>query len=196
MIWYSNQPNVDPKGQPSTQALLAENEQLHKENGALQTKLDDVNRRLAFWQERFGFPVPGSEAEVKKFLFEAGRDKPKCQDENTIVDVSVLNGAITLKVLTDAPRLREALRVQEIDFRPGVTIGDAAAIEKILHATRDFRKPPDGAECRFDYTFKYSTHDDYYEGRERFEKYFYPAGQAHVTKTLDGSSGPARDPFR
>lgn len=189
MIWYSNQPPRDPSGPSAIDALREENERLHKENRDLRTKLDDLDRRLAFWQRRFDMPVPGSEAELKKFLYEAGRDKPKCQDDNTIVDVSVLNGATTLKVLADAPGLREALRAQAVDFQRGAVINDASLIEKILRGARDFRKPPNGVECRFDYTFKYNTHDDYYEGRERFEKYFYPAGQTQVRKSPDAASG-------
>jgi hypothetical protein len=180
MIWYSNQPTKDPPAPTTIEALQAENQRLTKENQRIQVALDDLNRRLAFWRQRFDQPVPGSEEELKKFLYEAGRGKPKCQDENVIVNVSVINGITTLKVVADSPILRTSLGAQEVDFRPGSVITDATMIEKVLLATRDFRKQPDNTECRFDYTFRYQTHDDYYEGNERFEKYFYTAGRTQT----------------
>jgi hypothetical protein len=180
MIWYSNQPKNDPLPPTTREALKAENQRLTKENERLQSELDDLNRRLAFWRKYTGLPVPGSEEEFKKFLFEAGRGKPKCQEENVIADVSVINGTTALKALADSPGLRTTLQAQGVDFSPGVTIKDPVMIQKVLRAARDFRKPPDNTECRFDYTLKYQTHDDFYEGVERFEKYFYTVGRTQT----------------
>jgi hypothetical protein len=92
----------------------------------------------------------------------------------------VINGATTLKVLADSQGLRTALHDQGIEFESGSLITSPAAIDVILRALRDLRRPPDNTECRFDYTFKYKTHDDYYEGRERFEKYLYTAGRTQL----------------
>jgi hypothetical protein len=180
MLWYSIRPKLDTQPPTSIEVLQAENQRLKQENERLQSDINDLNRRLAFWQKRFDQPIPGSEEEVRTFLHEAGRGKPKCQDQNVLIEASVIDGTTTLKVLADSTGLRKTMHEQGIEFQPGTLITSPGAINAILRASRDFRKPPDNADCRFDYTFKYSTHDDYYEGRERFEKYFYTAGRTRA----------------
>src|SRR5438128_1166411 len=95
MVWYSVRPKFDPHPPNRIEILQAENERLKQANEHLRLELDDINRRLAFWRQRFDLPVPGSEEELKKVLYEAGRGKPRCQDANVLVNVSVINGTTT-----------------------------------------------------------------------------------------------------
>jgi hypothetical protein len=183
MLWYSVRPKVQAKPSTPIAAITAENEKLKKENAELQNELSDIQRRLEWWRARFDQPVPGSEEELKKVLFEAGRGRPKCQDNNVLVDISLVNGSTTVKVLADSPGLREALVARRIDFHAGAVITNGSEIETMLREAAAFRKSAgsDG-DCRFDYRFNYATFEDYYAGRERFEKYFYSAGRQRIAQ--------------
>ena len=163
--------------------LKKENQDLKQRISALETELADIRQRLEWWRKRFDAPVPGSEEELRKILFEAGRGKPKCQDDNVLLDISLINGAATVRILADSPGLRSALVSEHVDIRPGVVLTNTSEIDALLRESRAFRKVPgqDG-DCRFDYHFTYGTFEDYYQGRERFEKYFYSAGRQRVAQ--------------
>lgn len=182
MLWYSIRPRV-PVEPPAPAALLtAENEKLKLRVAALEKELADIQRRLEWWRARFDQPVPGSEEELRKIMFEAGRGKPKCQDDNVLVDIRLINGTTTVRVLTDSPALRTSLAAQQIKFHAGAIITNESDIDAILRGAATFSKTGvrDG-DCRFDYRFTYATFEDYYTGRERFEKYFYSAGRMRVS---------------
>jgi hypothetical protein len=183
MLWYSIRPKVPAMPPSSIEVVTAENKRLKDEIAGLREKLADLDRRLEWWRTRFNQPVPGSEQELKQILFEAGRGKPKCQDDNTLLEVRLIDGVASVKVLADSPALKAALIGKHIDFSVGSSVASQADVDAVLAEARRFRKGP-GAEgdCRFDYQFVYSTNDDYYEGRERFEKYFYSAGRRRVTQ--------------
>jgi hypothetical protein len=100
------------------------------------------------------------------------RTLPGLPDNNRLLDVSIIRGTTTAKVLTDSSELKTALRAEGIDFRAGETLFKPTDIESVLAAVRIFHN----GSCRFDYQLTYATPVDYYLGRERFEKYFYPAG--------------------
>lgn len=192
MIWYAVRPKMPPKVPTSIQVLAKENQDLKNHIAALENELKDIRERLEVWRRFFDLPMPGSgedvknllpksQAELKKLLFEAGRGKPKCQDDNILLDISLINGTITARVLADCPALRNKLLAQHIDIHSGSTLTNPSQIDALLGEARAFRKGPgqDG-DCRFDYHFTYATPEDYYAGRERFEKYFYPAGLTRV----------------
>ena len=186
MLWYSIRPTKPPVPPQKVEVLVKENEDLKKRNSTLETQLADIQQRLEWWRKRFDQPVPGSEEELKKLLFEAGRGKPKCQDDNVLLDISLINGTAAIKVLADSPALRSTLLAQQIDIRPGAVLTDGSAVNILLREARAYRKAGQDADCRFDYRFTYATVEDYYIGRERFEKYFYSAGRQRVPQ------GPAR----
>src|ERR1039458_10103554 len=64
----------------------------------------------------------------------------------------------------------------------GVAIEDGTAIRGFLEAVRAYYRsaPSGGRECRFDYRLSYQSKEDYFDGREMFEAYFYPAGLHRV----------------
>jgi cell division septum initiation protein DivIVA len=183
MVWYSVRPKIPAEPPTSVEVLKKENQDLKQRIYALETELTDIQQRLEWWRKRFDQPVPGSEEELKKLMFEAGRGKPKCQEQNVLLDVSLINGTATAKVLVDSPALRGSLLAQHIDIHAGAIVSKASEIDAVLREVRAFRKVPgqDG-DCRFDYHFTYATFEDYYTGRERFEKYFYSAGRQRLAQ--------------
>ena len=182
----ANEPPMDTEATSTASApktieiIQAENERLKAENETLKQQLADLDRRLEFWRTRFDQPVPGNEEELKKFLYEAGRGKPKCQEQNTLVSASVIDGNTTITILNEAPFLRTALQEQGITLTPGASITSQEAISAVLDLTQNPRRPTDNKECRFDYIFKYRTNDDYHDGNERFERYFYTIRRTRV----------------
>ncbi|MBI3952082.1 MAG: hypothetical protein HY314_16670 [Acidobacteria bacterium] len=74
-------------------------------------------------------------------------------------------------------------------------------IQAFLAGVRDYyssNAKVNGTECRFDYRLTYESKEDYYDGRELFERYFYPAGLsrtgtdgrgAHVHRAQEGDPG-------
>jgi hypothetical protein len=185
MIWYSIRPMMPTAPPTSVEILQKENQDLKQRISAQEAELADIRKRLEWWRNRFDQPVPGSEDELKKLLFEAGRGKPKCQDDNVLLAISLTNGAGSLKVLADNPTLRSSLLTQHIDFRVGTTLSNTAEVDAVLREVQAFRKGPErNGDCRFDYHFTYATFEDYYVGRERFEKYFYSAGRQRVGQSV------------
>jgi hypothetical protein len=191
MLWYSIRPRI-PASVPTTiEVIRAENEELKnqivalkKQIGDLDDKVKDYDRRLEWWKTRFNLPVPGSEKELKPILIEAGRGKPKCQDNNILLEISLIDGVTTLKVLAGSSVLSTALLARHIAFSPGATVVSPAEVDAVLAESRNYRKAPGPeGDCRFDYRFVFSSDHDYYEGRERFEKYFYSTERRRVVQT-------------
>lgn len=186
MVWYSSRPSMqtqDPCNilEAEIQRLNAKIQNLENEKTSLQLALDDLNRRLEFWRKTFGRLPPGSPEEFREFTVDLGRGKPKCQVENVLVEVFVVNGATSMKVLAECPGLTEQLRESQINFAAGNELRTPREIAALLRRVSTFRKNT-GEECRFDYRLRYATAEDYYIGRERFERYFYPAGHSRVAK--------------
>jgi hypothetical protein len=120
---------------------------------------------------------------LKKALMGGGRGKPKCQDDNLLVEISLVNGNTSMKVLADNAPLRTNLAQQHIDFRVGNVFNRNPDVESVLRELGSYR---DGdKDCRFDYRFNYGTYEDYYLGRERFEKYLYSAGRSRIARMAD-----------
>jgi hypothetical protein len=165
------------------QQLREENEALKNDKNRLEASLSDLTKRLEFWRTHFG-ELPQSEKDLPRILQALGRGKPPCQEpDNMLVAASVVDGKVSLKVLTPCPDLKKALLNRGIDFSPGVELSDPASIDRVLVAAREFRRIIDQKprECRFDYRLIFSSYKDYYEGREKFEKVFYTAGRTRLT---------------
>jgi len=195
MIWYSVRPKVPVDPPAPIEVLEKENHDLKERITRLEVELSDIHERLEIWRKVFDLPMPGAGGSAqdlstllpttperwKQLIFEAGRGKPKCQDDNLLVEATVVDGTAAVNILADCPTLRTELLAQHIDIHTGTILTRAAEIVALLSAVRTFRKGPGKeGDCRFDYRLNYATPEDYYIGRERFEKFFYPAGQQRV----------------
>jgi hypothetical protein len=155
-----------------------------KENDTLRTQLDfakkeisDLKWRLDWWQHTFPAVVEGSPGGSARKM--AGRSFGKCQDDNVLVEAQVLNGKISIFMVTECQELTSFL-VKSHRPRPklGNKMTEAKLIKGFLEGVRDYYSnvAQTGTGCRFDYALTFQTPEDYYIGREYFEKYFYAAG--------------------
>jgi len=106
MVWYVSVSGESGPGQVSI--VRAERDRLKRENEALRNERDKLRAQaeqfqavLKFWESRFGMFPPRNDGEVQTFVHELGRGKPKCQDQNVIAQGSVIQGAVSILVLTE-----------------------------------------------------------------------------------------------
>ena len=107
----------------------------------------------------------------------AKRGKPKCAEENVLVEARVLDGVSQLAIIAQNAGTLEWLKAAGIRAAAsGYVMADSEIPMLIGAVTRKYA----AADCRFDYRLTYRTADDYLAGRERFEATFYPAGRRRV----------------
>jgi len=188
VIWYGYSTIL---GNPDENALLKEqlnrlqneNERFSKELRQAKDKIDDLQRRLDIWRNLTDFENPPSSAEFEEWKKEACRSNPKCEEDNVLVHAVVVKGKISMKLLTQTSRLSEWFENKGYTLpKVNVNITDSNIIKTFLGRVRDFYSSTnmEGTECRFDYRLTYGSKEDYYDGRELFERYFYPAGLSRV----------------
>lgn len=183
VVWYGHTAILrqDPVARMKERLawLEKENESLTKKLKQANNKIADLERRLELWHQLTGFDNPPTPEEIIEWRKEACRSHPKCEQNNVLVHASVVWGQISMKLLTESPKLSKWL-ADSGRPRPavGVAIADRAMIQGFLDAVRDYyaNERVNGSECRFDYRLTYGSKEDYYDGRELFEQYFYPAG--------------------
>ena len=184
VVWYGYTDilNPDPYARIKEQIvrLEKENKELKKKLREANDQIADLQRRLDLWHQLTGFEIPPSLSELIEWRKEACRSFPKCDENNILVHVSVIRGRISMVWLTESPELSQWLSKKRLP-KPqiGVPITDQRIIRTLLKGVRDYysyRKATNGTECRFDYRLTYESKEDYYDGRELFEHYFYPAG--------------------
>jgi hypothetical protein len=156
-----------------------ENERLARELKQANGRIADLESLLKQWEALTGFDNPPSPDVFGDWIKEACRSHPKCEQNNVLVHASVVRGQVSMVWLTESPKLSESLAKSG---RPhptvGVRITDMKMIQAFLDGVRDYyssNPTKDGTECRFDYRLTYESKEDYYDGRELFEHYFYPA---------------------
>lgn len=183
VIWFGYSQIL---GSPDDRARLLERaKRLEQENESLQAELRETNsqidalkKRLEAWRIITGFDQPPSSTGWDEFKEEVCREMPKCADENVLVAAEILNGCLTMSVVENCPELRSWVTTQGYSYP---TIGSAIcsrdSILDFLERVREFysESKSAGGECRFDYALTYRTKEDYFDGRELFERYFYPA---------------------
>ncbi|PYR93564.1 MAG: hypothetical protein DMF84_09180 [Acidobacteria bacterium] len=106
----------------------------------------------------------------------ARRGKPKCAEDNVLIDVEALDGAFVVRLAaqdqTSVNWLPMAVRLKG----NGGEI-EAAMIPALLDAVMQRYAAQD---CRFDYRLRYRSAEDYHSAREKFEAFFYPARIRHT----------------
>lgn len=189
VVWQGYSAILD---KPDENALLKEqlnrfqnsNEKLSKELEQAQNEKADLQRRLDIWRKLTDLDNPPSSSEFEEWKKEICRSNPECEKNNNIlVQASVVRGQISMKLLVQSPRLSEWFSNKGYPLpQVNANITDLNTIKTFLDRVRDFYSNTNVKEtqCRFDYRLTYESKDDYYDGRELFERYFYPAGLSRV----------------
>lgn len=183
VVWYAQPPELGDQV-PVLEAELArlkrENQILANDLRDARNEISDLKQRLDWWRREFPTIVdlelktpPGVASK------EAGRGFRRCQDDNVLIHASVIRGQVSIVWVTTSPNFSDWFS-QSGRPRPNVNtrITDRNQILSILAGIRDYYQSAkeNTPECRFDYRLTYETKEDYYDGRELFERYLYPAG--------------------
>ncbi|HXG06029.1 MAG TPA: hypothetical protein VNI77_01725 [Nitrososphaera sp.] len=186
VVWYGHTTIIGPPDElarlkEELVRLKNENHTLTKDLENAKNELSDLKWRLEWWRRVFPtidttIEGKGTPEEVRN---DAGRGFRRCQDINVLIRASVIRGQQSMVWITESPQLTQWIRSTR-RARPkfGVRLTDPKEIDSFLALIRDYyqNRREIGFECRFDYQLTYETKEDYYDGRERFEKFFYPSG--------------------
>ena len=180
VIWYAHgDPGEDcARIKEINKRLTQENSELKEEIKQAKDKIQDLEKRLETWRNLTGFDAPPSQSDYKRWIQDAGRGNPRCEDDNTLIHATVNNGKISMTIMIRSSRLSAWYSGKGYQLpRVGTEISDRNEINDFLEKIRSFYSTAvvDGKECRFDYNLSYGSKDDYHDGRELFERYFYPA---------------------
>ena len=192
VVWYSQGAGSGPDWKHIAELRQQQIEKLQSD--LLQAKHDvaELERIRNWWRSNFGIDPPASSAEFEavrntpagqKFKQELARGFPKCEDNNVLANVSMLNGVIRLDVSGSPTKLIEWSRGVGTKIpKPGDVLSDREAVDNFLQIVARYYEHVRqvNQNCRFDYKLRYVTDRDYREGRETFEKLFYPATIAAV----------------
>lgn len=192
IIWYGYSPIL---GMPDENALLKaqlnrlqnENDKFSKELKQAQNEIADLKKRLNWWRDWTGLDNPPSTPEETKVVMDKlCRSNPKCDENNNVlIHATVVKGQISMELLVQSQRFSVWFSNKGYPLpQVNANITDLNIIKTFLDRVRDFNSSTkqEGTECRFDYRLTYGSKEDYYDGRELFERYFYPAG---LSRTVD-----------
>jgi hypothetical protein len=191
VVWYSQGAGSGPEWKKIAESRQLEVASLKAALSKAQQDVAKLERIREFWRSNFGVDPPASAAELadfgrtpagKKFGEELARGYPKCEDNNVLTDVSMLDGAVNLTVTTSA-RFSAWSRNAAVNIpRQGQVLTDRQEIAAFLRSVALFYESARIAQsnCRFDYRLRYATDHDYHEGRQTFEVLFYPASIVEV----------------
>jgi len=155
-----------------------ENEELSKLLTQANNEISDLKKRLEFWRVLTGFETPPTQTAFTEWIKDASRGNPKCEENNVLIHVTVLESQISISLITESSRLSNWYLINGLQLpKVGEKIIEYELIETFLSTIRTFYSVsnPDGSECRFDYNMTYGSKEDYFDGRQLFERYFYPA---------------------
>lgn len=189
VLWYSQGAGAGPDWKRIAEERQKKIDDLKAE---VERQKQDVMKLKAiqeWWEKNYSVrDIPGSNDQLRnalntpqgrKFIEEMKRGYPRCEENNTLIAVLEKDG-------TTGVRIEEPVRaLQNWAGLAGVKIPAArdvlksrAVIESFLQSIHGYYeyKRLTAHPCRFDYSLSYKTAEDYKDGRETFERYFYPAG--------------------
>lgn len=181
VVWYGTKPR--PLIVPDTAVLKDENQKLSSELARNAIEMAELRQQLEQWHRLTGFKNPPSPEALDDWRGGAGRSYGRCEENNVLVKVSVVEGSMSLRWLQTSPKLSKWLTESRLPNPSiGVRITDRHAINSLLGEIRDYyrHEKAAGTPCRFDYDMTYATKEDYFDGRELFEPYFYPHALTRV----------------
>jgi hypothetical protein len=186
MVWYSSikDPAPGPRGgfdacQEENKRLERENVKLKVRNTSLAAELDDVQQSLKYWQAHFGQYPPRTDSELAKFRQELGRGKPKCQEDNLLVEVRIVRGDVAIELLRESPELQRVAGTNRDMVAVGNVLRSENDVSSLFKYVRETESSggQNGKGCRFDYRFVWATDTDFRVGVEKLEALFYSVGR-------------------
>jgi len=172
VVWYGYSPVYSEAARARLSDRIAE---LEKELEPARKNAELVREKealLDWWRtqdperaKHEGKTLPGTEG--------GGPGAPRCDpSQNVLVEADFRQGQISMRVLTRHRIVEESLG-SGVPYPPtGVWLTDPAIVQGFLGAIRTQNLQ---APCRGHYRLYYETKIDYFDGRELFEKVFYPA---------------------
>ena len=194
VVWYGFSPE---QGNSEIARLKDEVARLNKQIDGLkvqlkadQIRIDDLaeDRRilliiLGLDPKTFDPKAAGARKAIEDACKRLGQGLPKCELENVLIEASVVHGQTSMKVLLTSASLSAFMTSLGHHYPAvGVSITDPSIIQQFLDDVARYHPSSgvEGGECRFDYRLRWATSDDYLYGRERFERFFYPARNMRV----------------
>jgi hypothetical protein len=162
--------------------------EIEEELARQRTQIADLERRLAFWRTYFGVDAPRTVNELiailqgpkgKPIIEAAGRGFARCEENNALVHVYVVNGTVRMEIISNSARLHQWGQGRHVGISAGDTLIDWLAVRNYVGVIRQFYDAQ-AVPCRFDYQMTYGTKEDYYDARVELESAFYPG---RITRT-------------
>ena len=190
VVWYSvtvagrdNSPDI---WKALAEARQKEIDRLHDRLNEQIRKVAELEARVRWWRANFNSDPPRSLPELidilrspqgKVVMTAVGRGYPPCEKENVLTQASVVRGIVRMGPLAESKRLRSWSAASGIAIPPpGAILSDWNSTQSFLSSVHHFYASlGDQGRCRFDYRLTYETKEDYYDGRETFERAFYAA---------------------
>lgn len=186
LVWYSQGPGSGPDWRLVAEKHQARIGELEQELKAKKEEIRRLQMARDWWRKNFGMDPPASEVELIDALGtekggeirrDMARGFPRCDANNVLVEVAIQHGGTELRVQESAPTIRKWAKSINRTIPPVTqALKTPEEIRSFLEVVKNFYNRPDAKPCRYDYRLRYATKEDYYDGREKFEKYFYPAG--------------------
>lgn len=144
--------------------LTSRVQELEREVASLQRQLDYLLRMVG------ANDFAGAEEAVDALK----RGYRRCDsDANVLIHVEVHDGAERVRIVALNEELEQFLRTSNVRFLAGDELSASKEITRFLDIIRTYHGP---RNCRYDYSGSYRTDQDYRMMRDRYERYFYPAG--------------------
>jgi hypothetical protein len=188
VVWYSHGAGAGPEWERIAKERQTEINKLKNDLQEQKDKVLELERISEWWRKNFGVNPPASTSELEDALRtpqgqtvrqDLARDLPRCDQDNILVEASVIHGTTEVRVRDEVRLIQNSLHSSETKLpAAGEVLRTQQGIHAFLESVSGFYaySKKTSKACRFDYKLKYATKEDYFDGRETFEKYFYPAG--------------------
>jgi hypothetical protein len=157
--------------------VTAENDKNRKVLKEQSARIAELTFSLDRWRKAF---PKVDEKTLPKAPGLGGEGHPRCEPPNNVlVEATVVQGRTSVRVLLDSSRLKKWYEQRGLVYpTPGAELTAAPAIDAFLTNVQHFYwdEGANGRNCRFHFRLYYGSKIDGFEGRERFERYFYPSG--------------------
>ena len=189
VVWYSHGPGAGPNWKQIAADQRREIEALRSQLDANKARIAELEKIEDLWQRNFGISPPTTLQQLTDALktpqgqpvrTELLRGFPRCdQNDNTLIEAALQNGQTELRIREPIASLHDWGQSAGVKLPSAGAVlrGDLAAETFLFNLGRFYsHEKAISKPCRFDYRLYWTTDADYRIGRERLERYLYPAG--------------------